>query len=142
PTQYSAGTVALSDTVNPVNDAPVLFTGPDMTAENEDGGPPVGAVGTLVGTIADLGGGGGADNIRDVDNVPLGTAVSGIALTAVDTTHGTWFYSLDNGANWLSVGAVDETRALLLAADTQTRLYFQSDPDFNGLVPAAITFRA
>src|SRR5262249_28079764 len=63
PPQNSAGTVARSATETPVNDAPVLSAGPDMPAENEDGGPPVGAVGTLVGTIADLGGGGGADNI-------------------------------------------------------------------------------
>jgi hypothetical protein len=53
-----------------------------------------------------------------------------------------WFYSLNNGATWLALGAVSNTSARLLAADAQTRLYFKPIPGFKGSIAAAITFRA
>ena len=109
-----------------------------LAAENEDVGAPVGAVGTLVSSLVDLPGGGGLDNVTDVDATPL----TGIALTGTNTANGSWFYSIDNGANWLAVGAVSGASALLLAADANTRLYFQPTPDFAGTVTNAITFRA
>src|SRR5205823_3632717 len=52
------------------------------------------------------------------------------------------WYSTDNGANWAAVGTVSPNSALLLAADSATRLYFQPNSGFNGNVTNAITFRA
>ena len=66
--------------------------------------------------------------------------MTGIALTAVDNTNGTWKYSLNGGNTWTDVPAVTDNSALLLAADADTRLYFQPNANFNGT--SSITFRA
>ena len=82
--------------VGNTNDAPVLNAGatPVLTAENEDAGVPVGAVGTLVSSLVNLNPpAGGLDNVTDADS----GALTGIALTATNTTNGTWFYSTNNG---------------------------------------------
>ncbi len=128
-------------TITGTNDAPVLDAGktPVLDAENEGAGAPVGAVGTLVSSLVDLNPpAGGLDNVTDVDN----GAVTGIALTGVDTSHGTWFYSIDGGAHWLAVGSVSDSSALLLAADGNTRLYFQPNAGYSGTDTDAITFHA
>ena len=69
-------------------------------------------------------------------------ALLGIAITATDTTNGTWFYSTNNGTSWNALGAVANNNALLLAADANTRLYFQPNADYNGTLANALTFRA
>jgi serralysin len=66
----------------------------------------------------------------------------GIAVTAADATNGSWFYSTDNGSNWTALGSVSGSSARLLAADANTRLYFQPNADYNGTIASAITFRA
>ena len=81
---------------------------------------------------------GQVDNVTDVDS---GTLL-GIALTAADTTNGTWYYSTNGGTNWLALGAVAGNNARLLAADANTRLYFQPNANYNGTQASAITFRA
>src|SRR5205085_3118514 len=81
---------------------------------------------------------GGLDNITDPDT----GAVTGIALTGTDTSHGTWFFSTNNGGTWAAVGAVSNTSALLLSADANARLYFQPSATFTGTDTSAITFRA
>src|SRR5262249_11955899 len=81
---------------------------------------------------------GGVANVTDPDD----GAFTGIALIGTDTTHGTWFYSIDDGAHWTAVGSVSNTSALLLAADANTRLYFQPNPSFRGTDTNAITFLA
>ena len=127
--------------VGNTNDAPVLNAGatPVLTVENEDAGVPVGAVGTLVSSLVNLNPpAGGLDNVTDADS----GALTGIALTATNTTNGTWFYSTNNGSSWTAVGAVTDGAALLLAADANTRLYFQPNANFNGTINSAITFRA
>jgi hypothetical protein len=68
--------------------------------------------------------------------------VAGIAITAADTTNGSWFYSTNGGTNWNALGSVSNTNARLLAADANTRLYFQPSADYNGTVTNGITFRA
>jgi ELWxxDGT repeat protein len=126
---------------NDVNTAPVLNAAksPLLTAEAEDSPTPVGAVGTLVSTLVDFAvPAGQVDNVADLD----AGAKLGIALTGADTSNGTWFYSLNNGATWLAVGTVDNTEARLLAADAGTRLYFKPNADFNGTIATALTFRA
>ncbi len=66
----------------------------------------------------------------------------GVAITAADTTNGTWFYSTNNGATWNALGAVSDANARLLAEDGSTRLYFQANADYHGTLANAITFRA
>ena len=123
------------------NTAPVLDASktPVLTAINEDAGAPVGAVGTLVSNLVDF-----AVPAGQVDNVtdPNGGALLGLAVTAADTTNGTWFYSTNNGASWNALGAVANTNARLLVADANTRLYFQPNANYNGTLASAITFRA
>src|SRR6267143_2065884 len=123
------------------NTAPVLDASktPVLTAINEDAGAPVGAVGTLVSNLVDF-----AVPAGQVDNVtdPNGGALLGLAVTATDTTNGTWFYSTNNGASWNALGAVANTNARLLAADANTRLYYQPNANYNGTLASAITFRA
>ncbi|MDA1250804.1 MAG: DUF4347 domain-containing protein [Planctomycetota bacterium] len=124
-----------------VNDAPVLddTKSPALTAQNEDSGAPSGAVGTLVSSLVDFASPAGqVDNVTDPDS----GALLGIAITAVDSTFGSWWYSTDNGATWNSFGAVSESDARLLAADVSTRIYFQPNANWNGTLTNAITFRA
>ncbi|WP_264326275.1 cadherin-like domain-containing protein [Romeriopsis navalis] len=112
---------------------------PVLDAVNEDAIAPVGAVGTLISALVDLDSvAGGNNNIADADANPL----VGIALTNTDTTNGSWFYTIDGGNNWSTIGAISETNARLLAANADTRLYFQPNANFNGDINNAITFRA
>lgn len=126
--------------VTAVNDAPVLDASksPVLNSELQNAGAPVGAVGTLVSALVDLNPpAGGLDNVTDPDGTGLG-----IALTGTDTVNGSWFYSTNNGTNWTAVGAVSDAGALLLAADANTRLYFQPNAGYSGTDNSAITFRA
>ncbi|CAN7687633.1 calcium-binding protein [Variovorax sp. LjRoot84] len=112
---------------------------PVLASVNEDAGAPAGAVGTLVSSLVNLNPpAGGLDNVTDADN----GAITGIALTGVNSANGTWWYSTNGGSDWTAVGAVSDTSALLLAADTNTRVYFQGGSNFNGTVSDGITFRA
>ena len=81
---------------------------------------------------------GQVDNVTDVDS----GALLGIAVTAADTANGTWCYSTNNGASWNALGAVASNNARLLAADANTRLYFQPNANYHGTLATAITFRA
>ena len=81
---------------------------------------------------------GQVDNVTEVD----GGAVLGIAVTAGDTTNGSWYYSTNDGTNWNALGAVADDHVRLLAADANTRLFFQPNANFNGTLASAITFRA
>lgn len=128
-------------TITAVNDAPTLDAGksPVLDSINEDAGAPTGPVGTLVSSLVDFASPAGqVDNVTDADT----GAVLGIAVTGAATTHGSWFYSTDNGANWTGLDTVSDTQARLLAADASTRLYFQPSSNYSGTVAAAITFRA
>ncbi|WP_210205755.1 VCBS domain-containing protein [Hoeflea marina] len=111
-------------------------TGIPLDAVNEDAGAPVGAVGTLVSKLVDLDGNGGHDNVSDADQ----GAITGIAVTATNSAHGTWWYSVDDGAHWQAVGSVSNSQALLLGDDA--RLYFEAEANWNGTMPDAISYRA
>ena len=69
-------------------------------------------------------------------------AAYGIAVVGTNTGGGSWWYSTNNGTDWLAMGSVSEASARLLSADAGTRLYFQPSPDWNGTLADAITFRA
>ena len=122
------------------NDAPTLAdTVVTLTPVLEDSPAPSGAVGTLISDLADLNpSAGGQDNVTDADS----GAVTGIAITAADTTNGTWHYSINGGTNWNALGAVSTSNALLLAADADTRIYFEPNANYNGTIANAITFHA
>jgi Ca2+-binding RTX toxin-like protein len=116
------------------NSAPILAdTAVTLNPLPEDALAPAGAVGTLISNLAAIG-----TNITDPDT----GAVAGIAITAADTTNGNWFYSTNGGTNWNALGLVSNTNARLLAANANTRLYFQPSPNYNGTVTNGITFRA
>ena len=140
-TPFSTASETASITVVEANAAPELDStkNPALDATNEDAGVPSGAVGTLVSSLVDTASPSGqVDNVSDADS----GAALGIAITAVDTTNGTWFYSIDNGSTWNALGAVSDANARLLAADAGTRVYFQPNADYFGTLANAITFRA
>lgn len=140
-TAFSTATDVASLTVTAVNDAPILNATPSpaLTAVLEDATAPSGAIGTLVSALVDFAiPSGQLDNVTDVD----AGAFLGIAITAADATNGIWFYSTSNGANWSALGTPSVSIARLLAADANTRIYFQPNTNFSGVLSSAITFRA
>ncbi len=108
-----------------VNDAPVLTTGGLLVTQNEDVFSDAGALVSVLSNPA-----------TDADS----GALKGIAITAIDNSHGTWQYALD-GSTWQAVGPVSATSARLLAGDATTRLRFVPNADWNGDVTAN-SFRA
>ena len=86
--------------------------------------------GTLVSALI-------AGQVFDHDGPP-----AGIAVVAVDNSHGTWQYSVDGGSQWAAIGAVALRSALLLAADANTLVRFVPAANWTGSVPAGLTFHA
>ena len=128
-------------TVTGSNDAPILnaAVSPLIGDVDENAGAPVGAVGTLVSDLVNLNPpSGGLDNVTDADH----SATTGVAITGADGSNGTWWYTTDNGAHWTQFDPVSDSSALLLAADSGTRVYFQGDSNFSGTVDDALTYRA
>ncbi|TWA63400.1 hypothetical protein FBZ82_11358 [Azospirillum brasilense] len=127
-TVYSAGTVALTGTVTPVNDAPVA-TGTTATLPTvaEDTANPAGTtVSSLFGHLFS----------DATDTVAGGSAANGFAGIAVvgnaATAQGVWQYW--TGTGWAAMGAASDGNALLLAANTALR--FVPAADWNGTTPA------
>ena len=129
---------ALTIAVLPGNDAPVLIsTTVSATAITEDAPTPTKIVGQLVSAFIRLA---GTTGVRVTDE-DVG-AITGMAVIGADTTNGTWFFSTNNGTTWTPFPTLSATNALLLAADTATRIYFQPRPNFNGSNPESLLFRA
>ncbi|MEG5130457.1 DUF4347 domain-containing protein [Microcoleus sp. AT8-B1] len=124
-----------NDIYGSINTAPVPNNTPvTLNSVLEEAPAPVGAVGTPISSLVAIG-----TNITDPDT----GALTGIALTATDTTNGSWFYTTDGGITWNALGAVTNTNARLLAADANTRIYFQpTTANYNGTITNALTFRA
>ena len=99
--------------VTAINDAPVLSGTEDLSAISEN---PVSNSGTLVSALI-------SGQVSDADT----GALSGIAVTAVDNTNGTWQYSTDGGATWNAFGAPTGATARLLAADANTYVRFVAE---------------
>ena len=124
------GIVVTSET-STTNVAPVLTdTVLNLAAVAKDSAAPSGAVGTLVSALV----GGMTDSFA--------ASQKGIAITGVNTTNGTLYYSTDGGANWSTVTGTTNTNALLLAADGDNRVYFKPNVNFTGTVADAMTIRA
>jgi photosystem II stability/assembly factor-like uncharacterized protein len=60
--------------------------------------------------------------VTDIDD----GAVKGIAITGVNTTKGTLYYSLDGGTNWTALTDASDSTARLLGADADNRVYFRA----------------
>ena len=111
-----------------VNNAPVLAGANNLAAINENDET---NAGTLVSALI-------SGNVADPD----AGALSGIAVTAVDNTNGTWQYSTNGGGTWTAFGTPTASAARLLAADANTRVRFLPNADWNGTVTDGITFCA
>ncbi|MFM8573566.1 MAG: beta strand repeat-containing protein, partial [Pirellula sp.] len=132
---FSINTETVNVTVTQAtNSAPQLAdTVLSLTSINEDNPIPSGS-NTTSTPVANLVGG-----ITDANSLDG----KGIAITAVNTTNGTLYYTLDNGTNWALVGSVSNTSALLLPSNgNNARLHFVPTVNFNGTADGVLTFRA
>jgi hypothetical protein len=123
--------------INSVNDRPVLDASANLSFPSgvEDSGAPVGQAGTLVSTLIDENG--PLANFSDIDGLAPGIAIVGKNITVEKT----WF-STDDGQNWQAVGSVSVSEALLLIADTTTRVYAETADDVSGELSDALTIKA
>jgi hypothetical protein len=108
------------------NYAPVLSGANSLSSINEDD---VTNSGTLVSALI-------AGRVSDLD----AGASSGIAVTSVDSTNGTWQFSQNGGGNWTNFGSVSSSTARLLANDANSRIRFVPNANWSGA--ASITLRA
>jgi hypothetical protein len=111
----NGNTVTSTINVTAVNDAPVLAdTNLNMADVDPVTGNPLGALGSLVSSF--MGG------VTDVD----AGALKGMAITGVDTTQGTLWFSLNGGSTWTEVTqTLSNTNAFLIGSDADNRLYFK-----------------
>jgi uncharacterized repeat protein (TIGR02059 family) len=121
------GTLTLNGSA--VNDAPVLADRDLSVTIMEDAATPMGAVGTKVSDL--LGG------YSDVDG-----GSRGIAVTAMNTMEGTWWFSINDGATWQQMAFATDFPSATLIGEAGGRVYFQPKPDYDGTIDAALTFRA
>jgi hypothetical protein len=131
-TSFSAGTIAASETITAVNDAPLVVNGSTaaLTAINEDATPS----GTLISSIYTSHFDDSADN-QTANGGSSANTLAGIAITANAATaaQGTWQWST-NGTTWNNIATtVSDTSALVLAATTQLR--FLPAANYNGTAP-------
>ncbi|WP_344919038.1 beta strand repeat-containing protein, partial [Azospirillum formosense] len=110
-----------------LNSAPVLSTDArSLTAIDEDA---TGNNGDSVAAIL-----ASAGSATDADGNALG-----IAITAIDSSNGTWQYKTGAGT-WTTITGVSGASALLLASTDRVR--FVPNADYNGPVANGITFKA
>ena len=110
------------------NTAPILNGSNNLTSILEDA---LSNSGTLVSALL-------AGHVSDAD----GTSVSGMAITAVNNTNGTWQFSVNGGSNWTSFVSLSNSTARLLAANALTSVRFVPNANWNGTVVGGLTFRA
>lgn len=103
------------------NDAPVNGTPTVIPSITEDA---ISNAGSLISSFL---------NATDVDGNALG-----IAVTAVDNSHGAWQYTTDGGATWTAFGPPSDSAARLLRSTDKIR--FVPNADFAGT--ATIDYRA
>ena len=76
---------------------------------------------------------------------PNGTAVEAIAITALNSSLGTWQYRLSGGMTWLTIDATSinsQTNELALLLGSTAQLRLLPFANLNGLLSDGITFRA
>ncbi len=121
-----SGVATVTMTLAPVNDAPVAGTAA-FTSIAEDVALADNA-GTAVAVFADAGSDGDAG------------ALKGIAITSVDSSNGSWQYTVDGGGVWSSLSGVSMASARLLKGDELHRVRFLPNPHYHGT--ATIQYRA
>lgn len=121
----------ISFSASSANIAPILRdTTVTLLPVFEDAAAPVGSVGTPISSIINF------NNVTDNGQI-------GIAITEVGTgSNGTWYFTTDGGRAWAPLTNVSESSAILLLANSNSRIYFQPVADYNGFISSAITFRA
>ncbi len=114
------------------NRAPILTDrNVSLNPIDEDAPSPSGSVGTLVSSLIPF--------VNDPDP----GALKGVAITEFNRSNGDWWFSIDDGTTWQKVDdEISPTNSLLLAEGTNSRLYFQPNPNYNGSITNALTFRA
>ncbi len=127
-TSPAGGPDAFVAVISLTNAAPVLTGANNLGSVFED---PAANPGTLVSSLL-------SGKVTDAD----AQALSGIAITGVDSSNGSWEYSVNGGTSWTAIGAPSAASALLLAADSLTRVRFVPAANFAGTVVGAISFRA
>jgi VCBS repeat-containing protein len=123
------------------NVAPVLETGTSiiyaLPTTPRSGSMPTGATGMLVKDLI-------GTHISDSNG---STVPEGIAITFVDTSRGTLWYSTTGGSTWAQVPStenISNAHALLLGSDADNRVFFQPTPGSTNTatINSAIRFRA
>ena len=122
----SSSTQQRQVTVTSVNDAPNLGTSTMLPSISEDATTNTGFLVSLL-----------AGPATDADS----GALEGIAIQGVNTTNGIWQFTLNNGGTWSDIGPVSVTNALLLPSDTNARVRFVPNADWNGFV-GGFSYRA
>lgn len=116
-------------------DAPILDTtqSPAMTDVAVTAALP--NAGEVVGTLV-------SDLVSGISNAD--TAVGkGIAITGINSTQGSLWFTIDNGAHWQEATDLSSTNALLLKADAGHRIYYvPNSGTTTGTTDDAVTFRA
>ncbi len=100
---------------------------PPVVHEHDDG-VPEGQVGSPVSSLVGAGAGLGG---------------KGIAITGVDTTQGTLYYSTNGGSSWTEViRPLSENNSLFMRSDGDNRVYFKPSPNLMGHSGNALTIRS
>ena len=122
--------MALSETVNAVNDAPVASGSATLAAINEDAAAPAGA------TVSSLFGGNFSDATDQVSGGSSANTFAGIAISSytVDASKGAWQYSSNGGSNWTALGSATTAAAITLNASDLLR--FVPAANYNGAATA------
>jgi hypothetical protein len=123
-TPFTSDAAWIVSPVTPVNDRPVLSATPVPKLRNVAPHPAI----SQGQTVASLG-----HTVTDVDGDPLG----GIAITAM-TGPGLWQYSLDGGANWLTLTLPLTSSALTLSRTDLLRFV----PNLGATAGGSISYRA
>ncbi len=129
-TAFSSNSATAQIVVSSVNDAPVLDNSGTMTLTSITEDQTTNGGQTVASIISSAGG----DRITDVDT----SAVEGIAISSTTNGNGSWQYSTDGGTNWVAVGAVSNTSALLLRSSDLLRFV----PNGQNGTTGDLTFRA
>ncbi|HMP17961.1 MAG TPA: hypothetical protein PKD72_13115, partial [Gemmatales bacterium] len=111
---WTSATIAITAPGTGTNHAPVLNTQANYIlpyVPMNSTTPPAVLVSTLVG-----------NNITDPD----AGALQGIAITALDSSKGTWRYSLNQGQSWFTLSTASNTSALLLRSSDMLRFFPRS----------------
>jgi hypothetical protein len=122
PNAFSIAVETTSQTVTPVNDAPLLnaTATPSFGTIAED--TPAGSIpGVTVASLV-------AGKTTDVDGDKIGVAIIGLG----NPGRGTYQFSSNAGASWTTISTTSDTNALLLLPSDRVR--FVPNRDFNGMV--------